>query len=176
MHHTVEYITTVLCSYWWRQKYYISCQNDTSYERTFWFWCAAAVRPSSTPHVLPKQEPTRGSAQGPPTQRRVTTTASCRSRISPVVRASVGVSEVVRSTTAVDRRKTTWHRSGGRLASRPPKIIYLFFFLAPYTHFLSSLFFVCFFFPIDLSLLCVCVVIDTTWNIYVVVFLGWQAV
>ena len=33
-----------------------------------------------------------------------------------------------------------------------------------------------FFFPIDLRLSCVWVVIDTTCNIYVVVFLGWQAV
>ena len=85
-------------------KYYISCKNYTSYERTF--WCDAAVKPSSTPHVLHKQERTRGRAQGPPTQRHVTTTASCRSRNWPVVRASVGLSKVVRST-AVDRRKTT---------------------------------------------------------------------
>ena len=134
------------------------------------------MRPSSTPHVLPKQEPTRGSAQGPLTQRHVTTTASCRSRNSPVVRASVGVSEVHRST-AEDRRKTTWHP--GLVTDSPvdpPKFIYLFFFLAPCTHFLSFLFFVCFFFPIGLRLLCVCVVIDTTCNIYVVVFLGWQVV
>ena len=32
-----------------------------------------------------------------------------------------------------------------------------------------------FFFPIDLRLSCVCVVLCTTCNIYVVVFLGWQA-
>ena len=40
--------------------------------------------------------------------------------------------------------------------------------------FLSILFLLvlCFFFPIDLHLSCVCVVIDTTCNIYVVVFLG----
>ena len=38
-----------------------------------------------------------------------------------------------------------------------------------------SLFFLCFFFPIDLRLLCVCVVIDTTCDIYVIDFLGWQA-
>ena len=44
--------------------------------------------------------------------------------------------------------------------------------------FLSFIFFsfLCFFFPIDLRLSCVCVVIYTTCNIYVVVFLGWQAV
>ena len=38
------------------------------------------------------------------------------------------------------------------------------------------LFFLCFLFPIDLRLSCVCVVIGTTCNIYVVVFLGRQAV
>ena len=31
-------------------------------------------------------------------------------------------------------------------------------------------------FPIDLRLSCVCVEIGTTYNIYVVIFLGWQAV
>ena len=43
--------------------------------------------------------------------------------------------------------------------------------------FLSFIFFsfLCFFSPIDLRLSCVCVVIDTTCNIYVVVFLGWQS-
>ena len=131
------------------------------------------MRPSSTSHVLPKQEPTRSSAQGPLTQRHVTTTASCRSRNRPRVRASVGVSQVVRGT-AVHRRKTTWHRSGGRLASRPPKYIHIFYSLAPCTHFLCFFFFVCFFFPNDLRLFCVCVEIDTTCNIYVVVW--WQAV
>ena len=42
---------------------------------------------------------------------------------------------------------------------------------------LSSIFFsfLCFFSPIDLRLSCVCVVIDTTCNIYVVVFLGCQS-
>ena len=50
-----------------------------------------------------------------------------------------------------------------------------------YTLFFSFLFFLFLFvavsfFPIDLRLSCVCVVIDTTSNIYVVVFLGWQAV
>ena len=43
-------------------------------------------------------------------------------------------------------------------------------------NFLSILIFLCFFFPIDLRLSCVCVVIGTTCTIYVVVFLGWQAV
>ena len=42
--------------------------------------------------------------------------------------------------------------------------------------FLYLLFFsFCFFFPIDLRLSCVCVVIGTTCKIYVVVFLRWQA-
>ena len=132
------------------------------------------MRPSSTPHVLPKQEPTRGSAQGPPTQRQLTTTASCRSRNWPVVRASVGVSEVVRST-AVDRGITTLHRSGGRFASRPPKIYLPFLFLGP-MHPFPFLSLLCFFFPIDLRLFSVCVVIDITCNICVVVYLGWQAV
>ena len=36
--------------------------------------------------------------------------------------------------------------------------------------------FLCFFFPIDLRLSCVCVVIGTTCNIHVVVFVGWHAV
>ena len=57
----------------------------------------------------------------------MTTTACCRSRNWPVVRASVGVSDVVR--TAVDRRKTTYlaFRSGGRLASRPRNFFFFFF-------------------------------------------------
>ena len=42
--------------------------------------------------------------------------------------------------------------------------------------FLYLLVFSLFLFPIDLRLTCVCVVIGTTCNIYVVVFLGWQAV
>ena len=37
-------------------------------------------------------------------------------------------------------------------------------------------FFSFFFSPTGLRLSCACVVIDTTCNIYVVVFLGWQAV
>ena len=36
--------------------------------------------------------------------------------------------------------------------------------------------FLCFFFPIDLGRSCVCVVMGTTRNIYLVVFLRWQAV
>ena len=52
-----------------------------------------------------KQEPGHRGSQH---KRHVTTTASCRSRNWQAVRASVGVSEVVRST-AVDHRKTTWH-------------------------------------------------------------------
>ena len=87
--------------------------------------CRETMRPSSTTQVLHEQERTRGRAQGPRTQRHVTTTACCRSRNWPVVRATVGVSEVVR--TAVDRRKTTWHRSGGRLASRPRNFLFFSF-------------------------------------------------
>ena len=51
--------------------------------------------------------------------------------------------------------------------------IFFYFFL-----FLIFFFLLCFFFPIDLRLSCVCVlvVIGTTCNIYVVVFLGWQVV
>ena len=50
----------------------------------------------------------------------------------------------------------------------------LFFIFFP---FLSFIFLsrICFFFPIDLRLSCVCVVIGTACNKYVVVFLGWQA-
>ena len=53
-----------------------------------------------------------------------------------------------------------------------------FFFRFLLFSFLSFLFIfvLCFFFPIDLRLSCVCVVIDTTCNIYVVVFLGGQSV
>ena len=53
-----------------------------------------------------------------------------------------------------------------------------FFAFFSFLSFLSFLvlFVLCFFFPIDLRLSCVCVVIDTTCNVYVVVFLGWQAV
>ena len=51
-----------------------------------------------------------------------------------------------------------------------------FAFLSSLSFFLSSFLFLCFFFPIDLRLSCVCVVIGTTCNIYAVVFLGWQAV
>ena len=36
--------------------------------------------------------------------------------------------------------------------------------------------FLLFFLPIDLRLSCVCIVVDTTCNIYVVAFLGWHAV
>ena len=41
--------------------------------------------------------------------------------------------------------------------------------------FFASFSFLFFVFPIDLSLTCVCVVISTTCNKYVVVFSGWQA-
>ena len=43
---------------------------------------------------------------------------------------------------------------------------------------LSSYFvsFICLFFPTELRLLCVCVVMGTMCNVYVVVFLGWQVV
>ena len=41
---------------------------------------------------------------------------------------------------------------------------------------LSSFLFFVSFFPIGLRLSCVCVLIETTCNMYVVVFLGWQAV
>ena len=71
-------------------------------------------------------------AQGPPTQRHMTTTASCRSRNWPVVRASVGVSEVVRSTYCRPSKNHVTFRSGGRLASRPPKFLVPLFFLAPW--------------------------------------------
>ena len=47
-------------------------------------------------------------------------------------------------------------------------------FFFPFLSFI--LFSSCFFSPIDLRLSCVCVVIYTTCNICVVVFLGWQAV
>ena len=53
---------------------------------------------------------------------------------------------------------------------------FLFCFVLFYFLYFIFFFFVCFFSPIDLRLSCVCVVIDTTGNIYVVVFLGWQAV
>ena len=48
------------------------------------------------------------------------------------------------------------------------------FFLFSFHSFIFF-FFLCFFSPIDLRLSCVCVVIDTTCNIYVVVFLRWQS-
>ena len=59
-----------------------------------------------------------------------------------------------------------------------PRIRFFFFFRFVPFSFLSFIFFffLCFFSPIDLRLSCVCVVINTTCNIYVVVFLGWQAV
>ena len=46
-------------------------------------------------------------------------------------------------------------------------------FFFPFLYLFS---FLCFVFPIDLRLSCVCLAIGTTRNIYVVVFLGWQAV
>ena len=55
-----------------------------------------------------------------------------------------------------------------------PSLSFFVFFVS-----ISSLFFLFLyrlFFSLFLSLSCVCVVIDTTCNIYVVVFLGWQAV
>ena len=57
-----------------------------------------------------------------------------------------------------------------------PFLFSLFRFLV--FSFLSFIFFsfLCFFSPIDLRLSCVCVVTGTTCDIYVVVFLGWQAV
>ena len=75
-------------------------------------------------------------------------------------------------------------RVSSLLASQGPQIFLVFFFflLAFFVLFrFSSLFFpflylpFFFFSPIDLRLSCVCVVIDTTCNIYVVVFLGWQS-
>ena len=61
-------------------------------------------------------------------------------------------------------------------------LVFLFSFLAFFVFFvffsfLSFIFFffLCLFSPIDLRLSCVCVVIDTTCNTYVVVFLGWQS-
>ena len=62
--------------------------------------------------------------------------------------------------------------------------LFFFFFFSPFLSRVLFLFFLFFsvfsfiliyFFPIDLSLTCVCVVIGTTCNIYVVVFSGWQA-
>ena len=55
---------------------------------------------------------------------------------------------------------------------------FVFFFRFLLFSFLSFLFLfvLCSFFPIDLRLSCVCVMIDTACNIDVVVFLGWQAV
>ena len=116
-------------------------------------WCTAAVRLSSTPHVLRQQEQARGRAQGPLTQRHVTTTASCRLRERPVVRASVGVSQIVRST-AVDRRKTTWHLVLVAESPVDPRNLFSFSFSwphAPTTFSFSSFFFVPFF-----HLTCVC--------------------
>ena len=55
--------------------------------------------------------------------------------------------------------------------SFPFSFFAFFYFLS--TFFLS---FLCFFFPIELRLSCVYVVTGTSCNIYVVVFLGWQAV
>ena len=46
---------------------------------------------------------------------------------------------------------------------------YISFFMFPFSSFL------CFVFPVDLRLTYVYVVLGTTCNIYVVVFLGWQA-
>ena len=55
--------------------------------------------------------------------------------------------------------------------------VLFFFFRFLLFSFLSFLFLfvLCFIFSIDLRLSCVCVVIDTTCNVYVEVFLGWQA-
>ena len=76
----------------------------------------------------------------PPTQRHVTTTASGRSRSWPVVRASMGVSEVVRRPS----KNKVIFCSACRLASRPPtpygkrrtttcNFIFILFFLVPCT-------------------------------------------
>ena len=43
---------------------HIDIEENTSYERTF--WCAAAVRPSSTRQVLHEQKRTRVQGTGPP--------------------------------------------------------------------------------------------------------------
>ena len=72
-------------------------------------------------------------AQGPPIQRHVTTTASCRSHNWPVVRASVGESEVNHSTYCRPSKNHVKLRSGGRLASRRPTFRFSFYFLAPCT-------------------------------------------
>ena len=60
---------------------------------------------------------------------------------------------------------------------------FVFSLLCLFFPFLSFIFFsfiffslLCFFFPIDLRPSCMCVVISTTCNMQVVVFLGWQAV
>ena len=106
----------------------VSCKNDTSYERTR----SGVLLPRdhrARRRFYIKQEGTRGRAQGPPAQRRVTTTASCGSRSWPVVRASVGVSQVVR--TAVDRRQTTWHFVLVADSQVDPEISFPFLFLGP---------------------------------------------
>ena len=59
------------------------------------------------------------------------------------------------------------------------KVYFLFFSLFAFVSFfpfLSLFFFSQFLFPIGLRLTCVCVVLGTTCNIYVVVFIGWQEV
>ena len=59
----------------------------------------------------------------------------------------------------------------------PFSFFFLLLFRFLFVSFLSFIFsFIYFFSPIDLRLSCVCVVVDTTCNIYVIVFLGWQAV
>ena len=97
-----------------------------------------------------------------------------------------GTARVVRGNTWKNKRnkrsqvrtiRTTSHSTTAFLVVSLLSFPFSFFrFLV--SSFLSFIFFslLCFFFPIDLRLSCVCVVIGTTCNIYVAVFLAWQAV
>ena len=99
-----------------KKKYDISCNNDTSYEGTF--WCAAAARPSSTRQVLHKQERTKVQGKGAPNIE----TRGNRGQLSIAQLAGspcIGgcISEVVHSRLSINHVEFC---SAGRLASRPP--------------------------------------------------------